>query len=68
LTDIVLINVFTGFDRQYDIPGFCHRNSVDIVSRTFAKFGKANISAVKSLRLYVRMEKLGSNWTDFHEI
>lgn len=65
MTDIVLINVFTGFNRQYDILGFCHWNSVDIVSRTFAKFGKANIGAVKSVRLYVRMEKLGSNWAEF---
>jgi len=29
---------------------------------------KATISFVLSLRLSVRMEQLGSHWTDFHEI
>jgi hypothetical protein len=48
--------------------GFWHRNNVDMVSRAFEKFGKANISFVISVRLSVRMEQLGSHWTDFHEI
>jgi hypothetical protein len=32
------------------------------------KLRKATISFVMSVRLYVRMEQLGSHWTDFHEI
>jgi hypothetical protein len=34
----------------------------------FAKLRKATISFVISVRLPVRMEQLGSHWTDFHEI
>jgi len=34
----------------------------------FAKLRKATISIVVSVRLSVRMEQLGSHWTDFHEI
>jgi hypothetical protein len=34
----------------------------------FAKLPKATISFLKSLCLSVRMEQLGSHWTDFHEI
>jgi len=34
----------------------------------FAKLQKATISFVKSIHLSVRMEQLGSQWTDFHEI
>jgi hypothetical protein len=33
----------------------------------FAKLRKATISFVMSVRLSVRMEQLGSNWTDFHD-
>jgi len=33
-----------------------------------AKVRKATISFVMSVRLSVRMEQLGSHWTDFHEI
>jgi hypothetical protein len=32
----------------------------------FAKWQKAIISFVMSVRLSVRMEQLGSYWTDFH--
>ena len=35
---------------------------------TFAKFPKATITFVMSVRLSIRMEKLGSHSTDFHEI
>jgi len=39
---------------------------------TFANFSKATISSVMFVLLFVRlslrMEKLGSHWTDFHEI
>ena len=35
---------------------------------TFAKLRKATISFIMSVSLYFRMEQLGSNWTDFHEI
>jgi len=34
----------------------------------FAKLRNATISFVMSVRLSVRMEQLGSHWTDFHEI
>ena len=34
----------------------------------FAKLRKATISVVMSVRPFVRMEQLGSHWTDFHEI
>jgi hypothetical protein len=34
----------------------------------FAKFRKATIGFVMSVRPSVRMEQLGSHWTDFHEI
>ena len=33
-----------------------------------AKFRKATISFVMSVRLSVHMEQLGSHWMDFHEI
>jgi hypothetical protein len=34
----------------------------------FAKFKKSTTSFVMSACLSVRMEQLGSQWTDFHEI
>ena len=34
----------------------------------FAKLRKTTFSVVMSVRPFVRMEQLGSNWTDFHEI
>jgi len=34
----------------------------------FSKLRKATISFVMSFCLSVRMEQLGSHWTDFHEI
>ena len=34
----------------------------------FAKLRKATVSFVMSVGLSVRMEQLGSHWTDFHEI
>ena len=34
----------------------------------FAKLRKASIRSVVSVRPSVRMEQLGSHWTDFHEI
>ena len=34
----------------------------------FAKLRKASISFVMSVGPSVRMEQLGSHWTDFHEI
>jgi hypothetical protein len=33
-----------------------------------AKLRRATISFVMSVRLSIYMEKLGSHWTDFHEI
>jgi hypothetical protein len=33
-----------------------------------AKLRKATVSFVMSVRLSVRMEQLGSHWTNFHEI
>jgi len=48
---------------------FCseHREAFRI-SDAFAKLRKATIKFVMSVRLYFRMEQLGSNGTDFHEI
>ena len=37
-------------------------------SDAFAKLRKATIFFVMSVRPSVRMEKLGSHWSDFHEI
>ena len=34
----------------------------------FSKIAKATVSFVMFVRLSVRMEQLGSHWTDFHEI
>jgi len=34
----------------------------------FAILRKATISCVMSVRMSVRMEQLGSHWTDFHEL
>jgi hypothetical protein len=39
-----------------------------LVFRSFAKFRKATIRFATSVRPSVRMEKLGSHWTDFHKI
>jgi hypothetical protein len=39
-----------------------------VILGAFAKFRKATISCVMSVRLSVRMEQLGSHWNDFHEI
>jgi hypothetical protein len=39
-----------------------------LVLGAFAKFRKATISFVMSVRLSVRMEQFGSHWADFHEI
>jgi hypothetical protein len=33
----------------------------------FAKLRKASIGFVMPVSPFVRMEQLGSNWTDFHE-
>jgi hypothetical protein len=53
----------------------CHRHAVrspittvkDILG-AFAELIKATFSFDLSVRLSVRMEQLGSHWTDFHEI
>ena len=39
-----------------------------VVSRRFRKIGKSDYSFVMSVHPSVRMEKLGSHWTDFREI
>jgi hypothetical protein len=44
----------------------CVRKRVSLGS--FAKLRKLTISIALSVRLSVRMEQLGSHWTDFHEI
>ena len=36
--------------------------------RAFTQLREASISFFMSVRLSVRMEQLGSHWTDFHEI
>jgi len=43
-------------------------DKVDNFLGTSAKLRKAVASFVISVRPSVRMEKLGSHWTDFHEI
>jgi hypothetical protein len=43
---------------------FPHKSSLG----AFAKVPKATISLVMSVRLSLRMEKLGSHWTEFYEI
>jgi hypothetical protein len=51
--------------RNYsDAKGFKIPLSVD----AFTKFRKATISFIMSVRLFVRMEQLGSHWTDLYEI
>jgi len=40
---------------------------IDFVGE-FAKFKKSTTSFIMSVCLSVRMEQLGSHWTDFHEI
>jgi hypothetical protein len=53
----------------------CSKNSVGCFSvawlslvDVFAKLRKAAVSFVRYVRPPVRMEELGSHWTDFHEI
>ena len=52
-------------------PGVVMRAIHFLFSDAFAKLRKANIgfvtSVCQSVRLPVRMEKLGSRWTDFYE-
>jgi len=43
-------------------------NTPAFILGAFAKLRKATSSFVVSVRLSVGMEKLGSHWTDFHEI
>jgi hypothetical protein len=40
----------------------------DLFLGAFARLRRAAVSFVMSVRLSVRMEQLGSHWTDFHEI
>ena len=46
----------------------CSTLARDAILGAFAKLGKATISFVMSVRLSVRMEQLGSHWTEFHKI
>jgi len=39
-----------------------------IFTRVYGKLHKATTSSFPSVCLSVRMEQLGSHWTDFHEI
>jgi hypothetical protein len=39
-----------------------------ILLGAFAKLREATISFVMSVRLFVRMDRLSSHWTDFHEL
>jgi hypothetical protein len=43
-------------------------NVLPLFLGALAKLRKATISFVMSVRLSVRMEQLGSHWTDFQEI
>ena len=56
----------TGHSGPRDIPGI-QVFTMQFLG-TFAKLGKATISFVMSVCPSVRMEQLGSHWTDFHEI
>jgi hypothetical protein len=42
--------------------------AVEEILGEFAKLRKGTINFIMSVRLSVRMEQLGSDWTDFHEI
>ena len=68
---------FTTFSVDYDSPKWLsllsqpphpsiHQNAQFLGS--FAKFRKATVSFVMSVRPFVRLEQLGSHWADFHEI
>jgi hypothetical protein len=46
----------------------CQKTGSGVLLGAFAKLQKAAISCDMSLCLSVRMEQLGSHWTDFHEI
>jgi len=59
---LVKIPLDTTFNREAISKEIC--NFLD----TFAKWRKSTISFVMSVRPSFRMEKLGSHWTDFHEI
>ena len=47
---------------------FPNTQFTDCFLGAFAKLQKATISFVMAVHLSVRMEQLGSHWTDFHEI
>jgi len=62
--------------RGWPVRDGCCGSPTDSVERlrnvpllgAFAKLLKATISIVMSVCPFVRMEQLGSHWTDFHEI
>jgi hypothetical protein len=70
--------VQTGGEQIFEIKYFQPSNNLKflrhiqgntiIILGAVAKFRKAVISFVISVRLSVRMEQLDSYWTDFHEI
>jgi len=47
---------------------FYQSDAEDDVIGAFAKLQVVTISFVVSVRLPIRMEQLGSHWTDFHDI
>jgi len=53
---------------RYNVVVFLIKVKVHIIFSAFTEFGKATISFVISVRPFVRMEKLNSHWTDFHEV
>jgi hypothetical protein len=66
-------NTLQRLSPQSDVNFLLHDNSrrrpgTTLFLGAFAKLRKATISCVMSVRLSVRMEQLGSHWTDFHEI
>ena len=53
----------------YDVTGsFSTSKNIRDFQALNAKLRKATISFVMSVRLYVRMEQIGSHWTDIYEI
>jgi hypothetical protein len=48
-------------------PSSFHHHPPQLCSGSFANLQKETIIFVLSVRPSVRMEQLGSHWTDFHE-
>jgi len=61
-------SVVASAGRMNKLKSGCERWQTGCFLGTFAKLRKTTISFVMSACPSVRMEKLGSQWTDFHDI